>query len=761
MDFASLMSAQIAKAKPTPTPETPQEVKPSKYIKRADVEAQRQADYAAEQKAIEDARIARLDKKRKFEEDEAEKNRAREEKRKRLAEESRRLREEEEEREERIRRKRLGLPDLPPKEKAIESGDATPAPENDIADEELVQKLREMNEPTRLFGETHNGRLRRYRKLAGLDATGKPKAVMYPGPIPTTLQPVPEADMKVPDAVPKDTDARSFLYRQLASYFTLVLSDAWPIGVTMVGIHERSAREKLHANDKDAAHIMSDEITRKFLQSIKRCLSFSQTRWPPTTPLQLMGYTETFTPRALIYDLKGAFGTLRRDNALYGAPDDPAAIAQQMWSGNTNVIRTEQIQQSAYQQHLDQGLAPPTLSPDTVRYWSDYNRVFYHPKSIVQLHEYELISALMPFEKWATGEDLFDSLDKEHDLLDRDLRPFLEECDQLQAIQMITSADDAWGGFTAKYLERMRDELGKTSAWVWGLEEGGRKPRDKQILQVANVAQSIHQISSQASMYIPLTTLPDVLPPYVHLNGSSKWHTSALQLLALESMTLPTRLRVGQQGRSSFADIETLLSNDGNRRIAQLNMSIKDPSELEGEADGNAGQHDSRMNNFTNGNHGNHGHDDSNTKDLDIDMQPKTANLTGERGNDHRRTHVFSQLQSLRGKWKSNLEIEDTNLASRDRFGHGPRIESHQSSLLFPVIDSFPQVFASGNVVQKLAVNVSLSTTTSVAQRVRAVERIARSIIGIDEREALCDGLVGICEEYEDGWESGSESDDD
>jgi hypothetical protein len=88
-------------------------------------------------------------------------------------------------------------------------------------------------------------------------------------------------------------------------------------------------------------------------------------------------------------------------------------------------------------------------------------------------------------------------------------------------------------------------------------------------------------------------------------------------------------------------------------------------------------------------------------------------------------------------------------------------VYSHQSSLLFPIIDSFPQVFASGNTVQKLAVHATLSTTTSVAQRIRAVERIARSIIGIDEREALCDGLVGICEEYEDGWDSGSESDDD
>lgn len=232
MDFASLMSAQIAKAKPTPKSQTPEEPKPSKYIKRADVEAQRQADYAAEQKAIEDARISRLEKKRKFDEDEAEKNRAREDKRKRLAEESRRLREEEEDREERIRRKRLGLPELPPKEKVIEGGDATPAPENDIPEDELVQKLRDMNEPARLFGETHNGQLRRYRKLAGLDASGKPRVTMYSGPIPTTLQPVPEADMKVSDVVPKDTEGRAFLYRQLASYFTLVLSE-WQVSLSL------------------------------------------------------------------------------------------------------------------------------------------------------------------------------------------------------------------------------------------------------------------------------------------------------------------------------------------------------------------------------------------------------------------------------------------------------------------------------------------------------------------------------------------------
>lgn len=76
------------------------------------------------------------------------------------------------------------------------------------------------------------------------------------------------------------------------------------------------------------------------------------------------------------------------------------------------------------------------------------------------------------------GEDLFSSLDKEHDILDRDLRPFVEEADQMQAIQLMTSLDDAWGGFAARYMDRLRDEYGKTAIWIWGLQDGiGGTPR--------------------------------------------------------------------------------------------------------------------------------------------------------------------------------------------------------------------------------------------------------------------------------------------
>jgi hypothetical protein len=136
--------------------------------------------------------------------------------------------------------------------------------------------------------------------------------------------------------------------------------------------------------------------------------------------------------------------------------------------------RQAEIERSAYQQCLEEGSTPPQLTTESVRYWSDFNRVFYHPRSIVQLNEYELGSSLMPFEKWSVGEDLFGSLDKEHDLLDRDLRPFVEEADQMQAIQLMTSVDDAWGGFACRYMDRVRDEYGKIAIWIWGLEDGIR-----------------------------------------------------------------------------------------------------------------------------------------------------------------------------------------------------------------------------------------------------------------------------------------------
>ncbi|PHH78861.1 hypothetical protein CDD82_2802 [Ophiocordyceps australis] len=347
MDFAALMNKELAKSKTSNDSD-------NKYLKRSELEAQRSAAYLAEQRARDQERQAKATAKRRRDEELAAEASAREEKRRRLAQESRRRREEREREEEQARRRRLGLPQLPSRSGSSEAEQRDGDSLEDMAEDELLNKLRALGQPARLFGEAHAARLRRYKKLT---------TVVTQGPIPTTLELVDEKDMKVDGKLPKDKQARKWLFRQLASYFTMVLTAyqgameqekrdttasktaynamvqtrenmkplfrkfeagdlddsllepiieivkalqerryvdandgylrlsigkaAWPIGVTMVGIHERSAREKLHDGEK--GHVMGDEVTRKFLQSIKRCLSFAQIRWPPEDLRQLMG----------------------------------------------------------------------------------------------------------------------------------------------------------------------------------------------------------------------------------------------------------------------------------------------------------------------------------------------------------------------------------------------------------------------------------------------------------------------------------------
>lgn len=57
---------------------------------------------------------------------------------------------------------------------------------------------------------------------------------------------------------------------------------AWPIGVTMVGIHARSGRAKIESSK--VAHVMNSELQRKYLTSVKRLLSFAQKKRPDVDP---------------------------------------------------------------------------------------------------------------------------------------------------------------------------------------------------------------------------------------------------------------------------------------------------------------------------------------------------------------------------------------------------------------------------------------------------------------------------------------------
>lgn len=72
------------------------------------------------------------------------------------------------------------------------------------------------------------------------------------------------------------------------AYLRLSIGNApWPIGVTAVGIHERSNREKIYSNQ--VAHVLNDETQRKWIQSIKRLISFAQRKYPPSDLAKVVG----------------------------------------------------------------------------------------------------------------------------------------------------------------------------------------------------------------------------------------------------------------------------------------------------------------------------------------------------------------------------------------------------------------------------------------------------------------------------------------
>jgi hypothetical protein len=98
-------------------------------------------------------------------------------------------------------------------------------------------------------------------------------------------------------------------------------------------------------------------------------------------------------------------------------------------------------------------------------------------------------------------------------------------------------------------------------------------------LKLSNTARSISEITSQASIFIPMSMPSTMLPSYVMLDHKSQWHVSGLLSTALESMTLPSRLKAS---RETLDQLSNALNINGNQNIAKLRMSIDQKAVLNG-----------------------------------------------------------------------------------------------------------------------------------------------------------------------------------
>ena len=460
---------------------------------------------------------------------------------------------------------------------------------------------------------------------------------------------------------------------------------------------------------------------------------------------------ETFTPRTVIYDLKGGFGSLRKINALYETEHGATtAAAGETWSGRQSVVKQyeQPIEPSRYQEQLEMGLPTFQVKDGDVRYWSDFNRLFYHPRSAVQISQFELGSELMPFERWGAGEELWEELDKGVDLLDRDVRPWAEECDSMQGVQVLSGVDDAWGGFASRYVDGLRDEYGeKMSVWVWGVEDTRRVGMTKRRIREANKARSLARLGKSASAYVRLANLPDGLPGYVNLGREGDWRTTALMCSAFESVTLPARLLGARQTTLSW--LEDSLNTNGSQRLFDLQFGL-DPAQI---------QHANGTTNGTPNGVQSHAEDSlpaSEASDLDLSF------LSGE-DQVQSSGHIFAQSNCRRSEHDdAGVEDADPEERLRRRLNEETIVEHFHSSLLFPMVDAFPDdLFRTKSAQKHLALTSALSTNAIMKGRVTELRDKTMRGLDLDEREGLYNDMTDLANGYIFGWESSSDSGED
>ncbi|KAJ8101207.1 Misato segment II tubulin-like domain-containing protein [Lipomyces tetrasporus] len=467
------------------------------------------------------------------------------------------------------------------------------------------------------------------------------------------------------------------------------------------------------------------------------------------------GSTETFTPRCLLWDLKGGFGSLTKYNVLYG--NEPESLTP----GDVVRIEEPRVPKGAYIESLDQKAKHiPKLTPSTTLYWSDYCNIFHHPRSLLQLSSWEYhpidapkgrargsgglgsptagvhgsVGKAREFRGYDIGVSEFHNRNNEgsagEHVLETHFRALLEECDLLGGVNVVTDIDSAWGGFTAEALSELRDEyIPKSTILLWGLEDNAILDRVNQYSRIQTVA----ALNALSTAYVPLCLKPDTTALQSFFSAddgfdpSSLWQYTGLLNAAFESLTLPTRLQESES-RVSMDNLVSEVTSFGSRNIVSgIELAV-------GHAILQLGGTNSV----------NNGHQDK---------------LSQSRAAKSRLGHVFSKFGIVRDRRGSNGSMEqiwEEYAKATDVQNEGGFVDRRLISLGYPTPSSYPSYFPEAGPLYSALYSTSF-TKYQLADMKDFVSRYVRG----DEREELKDQLDNLTAEYEFGWSGDSSGDDD
>lgn len=282
-------------------------------------------------------------------------------------------------------------------------------------------------------------------------------------------------------------------------------------------------------------------------------------------PHVLFSQGKAYTPRALIFDMKGGFGGLGKSNTVY---DDSYDSNLASWGHkDVETIAQVPVKKSAYRQWAEgTGQDFQKLDASNTLYWSDYLSVLYHPKSMLAIPNWQYDPVKYPsgrhrgasdgdtqaFEGYQTGFGEYDEMNSDKEFLELHFRPIMEQCDNVSGISISTESDSAWSGVSAAVLQELRDEYyARGSIITWGLQKSAAPKKSDTASRILTTV-NFHEYSS---LYIPMA----------HGESSNNWVKGALFNVPFESLSLLSSLR--NDRRVSMDSIVSSITQGSDRRL--------------------------------------------------------------------------------------------------------------------------------------------------------------------------------------------------
>nr|XP_017241903.1 PREDICTED: protein misato homolog 1 [Daucus carota subsp. sativus] len=320
---------------------------------------------------------------------------------------------------------------------------------------------------------------------------------------------------------------------------------------------------------------------------------------------------DTYTPRLLAIDFKGSLGTMSSRGTLYN--ENQADLSNIVtWTGNVSksVAKPQKRNlfiKSLYEEELDALHTDNNMDngknehetdicdkdivdnlDDTVKYWTDYSKVHYHPKSLYEINGLWVDS--QEFNNYGIGRDAYSS-GRGEEICER-LRFFIEECDHIQGIQYVVDDSGGFSGVSAEFLEAMADEYTNIPVLLYTVRDPASdtnlKSRKQTVSHYVHDAVSFSRLSSFCKLIVPLG-LPSlsINSRYLRINDKKPYHSSAVYASALHSVTLPFRMKpFGPTTESRYESgclniyesIQMLAGQSRQNKVSILDVAMPAPS---------------------------------------------------------------------------------------------------------------------------------------------------------------------------------------